>query len=175
MEENKKSETEDAQNLHPGKLGIGKIIFVGCLALLLLFFLFFERSSKLICNTCNSSKLEPKAILVCLQTAKVPFKEIRFPYSIVKRTHCRCKDCGAIAWVNMKDVEKKLSFSNNWGGGSDLSCPFCDGIMKTGGCAHGDCVMIWDYKCCICKRKLSLIHCYDQPISWAESFFKDVD
>ncbi|MDD3375809.1 MAG: hypothetical protein PHY73_08845 [Candidatus Omnitrophica bacterium] len=175
MEENKKNETEDAQNLHPGKLEIGKIVFVGCLVLLLLFFLVFERPSKLICNTCKNGKLETKAVLVCFQFIKIPFSNYRLPYSIVKRTLCRCKNCGKGSWIKLNEVEKKFTFSNKWVNGADFSCPFCNGIMKAQMHADRECAADWYYQCDSCKQKLTLIHCFDQPISWAESFFKGID
>jgi hypothetical protein len=159
----------------PNKFKIGLAAFGIGIILFISFLLFLDKQPITICQNCEKSQLEPKAVLACYFFVKVPFSETRLPYSIVKKTLCRCKNCGNGAWIHRKEIEKELNYSNHWGTGRDFNCPFCNGIMKAYSHADRECAADWYYICNNCKQKLILVNCYDQPISWAESFFKDID
>ena len=137
-----------------------------------LYFLFPKDASVIECKNCRNPKLEPKLVLICFQFLKFPYLKLQLPYSLYKTTLFQCKKCKKQTWRNSNKFQNIFHYSNDWGNGNDIICPFCNGRMIAN--LHGDreCAADWYYECKNCKRRLILIHCIDQPISWAKSFFK---
>ena len=175
MEEEKTKKIEDSNCCFVGKPRIGKTVLAFCSVVLLLFYFVPQKKLSVTCESCLNGKLEPKAVIVCLSSFKIPYSETKLPYSVVKRTLCRCNKCKKGLWVNLTRVENKLNYSNQWGNGTDFDCPFCNGIMKSKMFADGGGSSDCEYQCDFCKRELIIIHCVDKPISWADANFKNVD
>jgi len=122
MEDKNQKIIEDSNCCFVGKPGIGKTILFFCSLVLLWLYFIPEDQFSFNCNSCSIGKIEPKAVIVC-------FSFFKIPYTIDKRTLCRCNKCKKGTWVNLNRVEKKLNYNNDWGSGSDFDCPFCNGKM----------------------------------------------